>query len=142
MTEAQLQLWHDFLSRQIAAFDAAYEKRVGKPHRAEDTLIAFLELNDAMAADTVKDAVESFSHSLEWSKSLTPDQLVNLTHRAVGMQGLLLAMMKAPRLAEQLGMPVESDSPAVVRWLFVDCWRVAGPEYVKALSDAWFAGRR
>lgn len=47
MTKEQLQLWHDYLGVQIEALDAAYLNRAGKSHRA-DTLIAFLELSDAM----------------------------------------------------------------------------------------------
>ncbi len=82
-SKRDLQRWIDFLGAQITVFDAAYLAKMGEPHRANPTLVAFLKVNNEMAKEKVESAVIEFARSKAWPASaLTGDQLVNLTHRA------------------------------------------------------------
>ncbi len=142
-SKRDLQRWIDFLGAQITVFDAAYLAKMGEPHRANPTLVAFLKVNNEMAKEKVESAVIEFARSKAWPASaLTGDQLVNLTHRAHSAREVLLAIQsgKLPRNAPQaLQIPRSNNEPQMIKWLFIALWNRAGEPYLDALTNAYLA---
>ena len=140
ISDRQLQYWIDFLAEQIVALEALHLVATEEPHLASPELVAFLQMNDAIVKEQVERAVAEFVQRNIWPSWLTPDQIVNLAHRATMAHGLLIMILNGQFLhADTLQIPKSRDRSKFLQWLFIDLWRYGGVPYLDALTNSYFA---
>lgn len=135
-----LQQWSDFLDAQMAHFESVIVAGRGRPHSADATNVAFLAVDEVLLRDELDEAAEQFIRANEWP-TLDAKRALHLQHRAYAASGLLLSLLQLESLppGSVAGMPDLSERDAVIRWLLIDLWKLAGPSYIEALTDRFIA---
>ncbi len=135
-----LQQRSDFLDAQMAIFEAGIVRELGHPFVADEVNTAFLQTDEDLIRPALKRAIEAFIKEGEWPR-LDHRHYLHLQFRAFTARSAVLAVLDGGPAAEavQKQMPNLEHRNRMIRWLFIDSWRLGGKAYLAAKTEAFLA---
>jgi hypothetical protein len=136
----RLWRWCSFLDNQTHEFQSRIVAIHGRPFVADETTVAFLQVDESTNRPIIDQAVRDFISSGKWPPGLTLAQLLNLRRRLTVASCVVQKLLKGED-GRMIGIPVADpdDAARFVEWLLIDTWNVWGKKYIRGLTKAWFA---
>ena len=133
MNERELHEWWRILT---AAIDTWGNSGAVHPLCADPDLFVFTTINDALLArDRVEEVIGRFISTGSWPP-LNAELTIYVLHRArLARATVDHFIQNAP--ARQAVRPTPVGKAAFARWLLIDVWNIAGPDYMKAWADEY-----
>ena len=132
MNEKEARYWIDFLDAQIAfLYGQLALARADHPGIMDADSFAFL-----LVPDQSESAVEVFIRTDKWPP-LNASGLRSLYHRATAAKVPLQAIVNCEPMPPKMVIPIASDRPQVIRWLFIYIWNAVGRAYVERVSTVF-----
>ena len=133
MDERELREWRRILT---AAIDEWGASGAVHPLCADPELFVFATISDALLArDRVEEVIEIFISTDAWPP-LSAELTIYLLHRARLARSTVDHFIQN-ETARRAVQPTPSGKAAFARWLLIDVWNIAGPDYMKAWADEY-----